>query len=101
MVETRPFSEKQITDNSYERFFSASVDSSELHWHIDLEDRLIRALEKNDWLIQLDNDLPRKIENEELFIPQGKWHRLIRGTSDLRISLKKLNQTPLSSEIES
>lgn len=92
MVGSRPFLEKQIGESTYERFFSAKTDSSELHWHVDLEDRLVRSLEENDWLIQLDNDLPREIGEHELFIPQGMWHRLIQGTSDLRISVKKLDQ---------
>jgi hypothetical protein len=101
MVESRPFSEKQIEESTYERFFSAKTDRSELHWHIDLEDRLVRALEENDWLIQLDNDLPREIGEHELLIPQGVWHRLIQGTSDLRISVKKLNRNLTSLESES
>jgi hypothetical protein len=100
VVESRPFSEKQIGKSTYERFFSAKTDRSELHWHVDPEDRLVRSLEENDWLIQLDNDLPREIGEHELLIPQGVWHRLIQGTSDLRISVKKLDQNlkPLESE---
>jgi hypothetical protein len=100
VVESRPFSEKQIGKSTYERFFSAKTDRSELHWHVDPEDRLVSSLEEHDWLIQLDNDLPREIGEHELLIPQGVWHRLIQGTSDLRISVKKLDQNlkPLESE---
>jgi hypothetical protein len=57
-------------------------------WHRDREDRVIKSIGKTDWLIQIDNELPKEI-NEEVFIPMGVYHRLIKGTNDLKINLIK------------
>jgi hypothetical protein len=40
-------------------------------------------------MIQIDNELPKVIEGE-VFIPMGAYHRLIKGTGDLKINLTKL-----------
>jgi hypothetical protein len=84
-----PFKERNMPEGTYERVFSKSVNPSELKWHWDEEDRIIEALEKTDWLIQFDNEIPRLIEGE-IFIPKGVYHRVIKGSGSLRISVKKL-----------
>jgi len=86
---TLPFQETKIDDNTFIREFSQDTDSGEYAWHRDREDRIIESLEETDWLIQLDDELPKKIEGE-VFIPMGVYHRLIKGTEDLKIKLKKL-----------
>jgi hypothetical protein len=58
-------------------------------WHRDYEDRIIKSIEQTDWKIQIDNELPKVIEGE-VFIPMGSYHRLIKGTGDLKINLTKL-----------
>jgi len=83
-----PFKEDQISDNTFIRVFNNS-DSGEFHWHRDLEDRIIESINDTNWLIQLDNELPKLIKGE-IFIPIGVYHRLIKGTGDLKIKLKKL-----------
>jgi hypothetical protein len=40
-------------------------------------------------MFQLDNQLPQKITGE-IFIPKEVYHRLIKGTGDLKIKLIKL-----------
>jgi hypothetical protein len=57
-------------------------------WHRDREDRIIESIGKTDWLIQIDNELPKEI-NEKIFIPMGVYHRLIKGTNNLIIKLIK------------
>jgi len=83
-----PFKEDQISDNTFIRVFNNS-DSGEFHWHRDREDRIIESINDTNWLIQLDNELPKLIKGE-IFIPIGVYHRLIKGTGDLKIKLKKL-----------
>ena len=58
-------------------------------WHRDRENRIIENIDKTDWMIQLDNELPKLIEGR-VFIPMGVYHRLIKGTGDLKIKLEKL-----------
>ena len=84
-----PFQENKISDNKFIRVFSQDTDSGEYMWHRDFEDRIIESIGETDWLIQIDNQLPKQIKGE-VFIPMGAYHRLIKGTEDLKIKLKKL-----------
>ncbi len=86
---TFPFKETKLEDNIFIREFSQNTDSSEMLWHRDKEDRIIESLEETDWMFQLDNQLPQKISGE-IFIPKEVYHRLIKGTGDLKIKLIKL-----------
>jgi hypothetical protein len=83
-----PFQETKLEDNVFIRVFSNDTDSGEMVWHRDREDRIIESIGKTDWLIQIDNELPKEI-NKEVFIPMGVYHRLIKGTNDLKIKLIK------------
>ena len=83
-----PFQETKISDNTFIREFSQDTDSGEMTWHRDRESRIIESIGDTDWGIQLDNQLPIKIEGE-VFIPMGVYHRLIKGTGDLKIKLIK------------
>lgn len=82
-----PFKETKIGDNTFIREFSQDTDSGEFMWHRDREDRIIESIDDTDWGIQLDNQLPMKIEGE-VFIPMGVYHRLVKGTGDLIIKVK-------------
>ncbi len=87
-MQERPYKET-YTDGWYERVFEADVESGEMRWHRDREDRLVEPVEPTDWMFQMENELPVKIEGQ-LFVPKGHWHRAIKGTGDLRIRIKKL-----------
>lgn len=85
-----PFSEK-IVDEFYERTFSKNTNENELKWHWDEQDRIVVCEIETDWLFQMDNQLPIKIEkNKSIFIPEGQYHRIIKGTNDLTLKIKKL-----------
>lgn len=84
-----PFKETKLEENIFIREFNQETDSSEMIWHRDKEDRIIESLEETDWMFQLDNQLPQKISGE-IFIPKEVYHRLIKGTGDLKIKLIKL-----------
>jgi hypothetical protein len=84
-----PYKETKLSDNKFIREFKQDTDSGEFMWHRDREDRIIESIESTDWLIQLDDELPKKIEGK-VFIPMGVYHRLIKGTGDLKINLTKL-----------
>ena len=85
-----PYKESKIGNNTFIRIFSQHTDSGEFMWHRDYEDRIVESVDKTDWCIQLDNELPKVIEGE-VFIPKGVYHRVIRGSGDLTIKLQKLN----------
>lgn len=83
-----PFSEKKIK-NYYIRKFSENVDSDELKWHKDKEDRIVIPIGETNWLFQRENQLPEPI-NKEIRIKANEWHRVIKGTGDLNIKVYKL-----------
>lgn len=70
------------------RTFDDTVDPIELKWHRDDEDRMIVAVKKTDWKIQLENRLPQDL-NTAVFISRGEWHRVIKGTGDLTVKIIK------------
>lgn len=82
----RPYTDEKLSNKVIIREFSCDVDSHELMWHRDREDRLIEPLEKTDWKIQFENQLPILIENQ-IFISKGTWHRAIKGNGNLKIRI--------------
>ena len=83
-----PFTEKLLGNNQYLREFSDDIDTHELEWHIDREDRTIEVLENKDWQVQLDNNLPQLLK-ETIFIPKETYHRVIKGTGNLKVKITK------------
>ena len=71
------------------RRFNVNVDPEELLWHRDKEDRLIEVLSGSGWYLQKENLLPEKLKiNENYFIRNREWHRIIKGIDDLIIKIK-------------
>jgi hypothetical protein len=71
------------------RTFLQEVDEFELVWHRDREDRIITPLGKTDWKFQFEDELPINIEGD-IFINKNKFHRLIKGTGDIKLRVKKI-----------
>jgi hypothetical protein len=84
-----PFQETKLGNNEFIRVFEQNTDTGDLHWHRDREDRIIESIGETDWMIQLDNELPKVIK-DKVFIPMGVYHRVIKGSGDLKIMLLKL-----------
>jgi hypothetical protein len=82
-----PFKEVTIENLSY-RVFTSDTDEMELIWHRDAEDRIVEALHASDWQFQFDNELPISFE-KPIFIRKERIHRVIKGTGDLHILIKK------------
>lgn len=86
----RPYTE-EIKDGYILREFLESTPSFEFVWHRDKQDRVIQATHDNDWLFQLDNEPPKRIEKNKLFIPKETYHRLIKGNGNLVLKIWELN----------
>lgn len=84
-----PFQETKLNNNEYIRVFSQDTDSGEYMWHRDREDRIVESIGETDWMIQIDNELPKIID--KVFVPIGVYHRVIKGTGDLKVKITKLN----------
>ena len=82
-----PFSE-EIKDGKKIRTFLENVSFEELKWRFDNEDRIIRPLNETNWQYQSDNKLPILLENNKtIYIPKGKYHRLIKGSGELKVEI--------------
>lgn len=93
MMGNKPYAEEIGENGIIRRTFSENVDESELEWHRDIEDRVVKVINENDWMIQFDNELPRKINiNEEIRIPKETFHRVIKGSNDLVVEIAKLEE---------
>ena len=78
------------TDENTTRTFSKDVDVMSLIWHTDQEDRTITVLEGKGWQFQRDNELPLALnEGDNIFIPMGQIHRVIKGSTDLKLKIIK------------
>jgi len=88
-----PFKENKLK-NTFIRTFDQNIDEGELVWHRDREDRIVKPLTETDWMVQIDNELPKPL-TEEVFIPKGVYHRVIKGSGDLKIELTKLEEGEL------
>jgi len=84
-----PFTEILLGNNEYVREFSEDVDTHELEWHIDKEDRIVEVIDNNSWEVQIDNELP-KLLKDKLFIPKETYHRIIKGIGNLKVKITKL-----------
>ena len=85
----KPYTES-VTDEYVIREFSSNTPSFEFVWHRDKEDRIVQALHDTDWKFQLDNQPPQKLSKNQLFIPKETYHRLIKGSGDLKVKIIKL-----------
>lgn len=75
------------------RLFKENINSDELKWHFDEEDRIVKIIKSNGWQLQFDNKLPKILkEGEEIFIPKKVYHRVIKGSGDFIVEIKEINK---------
>jgi len=83
--ENKPYQELR-TFNTILRKFTEDIDEHELVWHRDRRDRKVEVLNQTNWMVQLENETPQKLQ-ETIFIPKNTYHRLIKGTGDLDLRI--------------
>ena len=90
MVVANPYNDENLNNGVFMRSFSKDVLSEELVWHRDHSDRRVEVLEGKDWEIQVENGLPRKLnEGDTVWIPALTYHRIKRGTTDLVLRIEE------------
>lgn len=87
-----PFTEERVAEKTFIRIFPEDTPELSLKWHWDEEDRIIEPVGPTNWLFQFDNQLPTGINNQ-IFIPKGVIHRVIKGTGELKLKVIKINTT--------
>jgi hypothetical protein len=86
------YTQQNISHNTFRRVFSESVDSGELKWHKDQYDRIVFVESGKGWKLQMDEELPQDLqEGQKYFIPKETYHRVIKGTGDLKITIIENN----------
>ena len=49
---------------------------------------MVEVIESDNWKFQLDNELPTTlVVGEKYLIPEGVYHRIIKGNGDLKVSI--------------
>jgi len=86
--ETSQDTGRPYIENENIRIFSKDTTEDDLVWHRDYEDRIIEPLADTDWKFQYDNNNPESLKR--LFIRKGVYHRLIKGTGELKLKVIKL-----------
>ena len=87
--QTKPFTQEDYSADTILRHFDKAAPNHLYKWHADDEDRYVESLNENDWKFQFDNELPQSIEpGKIIYIPKGLIHRLIKGSSELSISIR-------------
>lgn len=85
-----PYSDNNQNDNKFTRIFQETVDSDDLVWHRDHNDRIITIIEGKNWQLQYDNSLPIILEiGKSYYIPKDEYHRVIKGTDKLIIQINE------------
>jgi hypothetical protein len=87
-----PYREKRLADGRILREFSQDVGSHELEWHMDRNDREVVVVEGHGWKLQLESGLPFDLAPGGTYsIPRESWHRVVKGSSPLRILINEGN----------
>lgn len=93
--EDHPYDEEHLSPGIYRRKFAEDVNESELVWHRDKEDRIVRVIGETNWKIQMDNELPSDLK-DKVFIPKETYHRIIKGDGELSIEVLKVTEEMLN-----
>jgi hypothetical protein len=88
MMNDLPFNET-LSNKKRIRIFNENVDDDELKWHRDRENRMVKVIQSNGWELQMDDELPKLMNNGDTFIiPEGVYHRIIKGVGDLKVEIE-------------
>lgn len=89
MVAEVTFGKPYIDDGNI-RTFDVTKPSEDYVWHRDKEDRIIEVLSGEGWQLQFQNCLPFLLKEGMKFeIPEGEFHRLLKGYNNLVIRIIK------------
>ena len=87
----KPYTDKHIDRTTRVRTFNHLVESDELVWHRDRKDRKVTVLEGKGWYFQMDNEVPKLMEQgSEIIIPKMAYHRIYKaGSTPLVCSIEE------------
>ena len=81
---------KPYKDIGILRLFEPNVNSKDLVWHRDKEDRTVEVMEGEGWQFQFNGSLPFELtEGRKFKIDKDMYHRVIKGKTNLVLKIKK------------
>lgn len=84
----KPYQDKQLKENTFERIFREYTNESELVWHRDRKDRTVKVIESDGWKFQADNKLPIELkEGDVINIKAKSYHRIHKGSGSLVVEI--------------
>ena len=95
VVNNLPYKEEVLEENEnfilVKREFDSHLDSKDLVWHRDKEDREIKVISGVGWYLQIENELPVLFQqNISYKINKEIWHRIInKKSTNLILEIKK------------
>lgn len=84
-----PYYDSEKANNKWIREFKPNTDSHELVWHRDHNDRIVKVLDGQGWVFQMDEQVPYELrKGDVLNVPKQTYHRLFKaGDTTLRIEI--------------
>ena len=77
-------------DENIVRIEPSSADPSQFWMHTDPEDRKVTVLEADGWQFQFKGSEPFEMKEDQIIdIPEGMYHRVIKGKTDLVVKIEK------------
>jgi oxalate decarboxylase/phosphoglucose isomerase-like protein (cupin superfamily) len=87
----KPYVDLVLEDKKI-RTFDMNATQDEYEWHRDLNNRQIEVLEGEGWMLQFDNKMPMPLSiGDQVTIPEGVFHRVYKGNTPLKISIREYN----------
>ena len=84
----KPYTQKQLSQNKFERIFREHTNEDELVWHRDRKNRTVKIIECDGWKFQQDNKLPIELhQGDTLHIKAEEYHRIIKGKGSLVVEI--------------
>ena len=85
----KPYTDTKHNSNSWIREFAPDVDNHELVWHRDKKDRIVKVLDGDGWIFQMDEEVPCEMKRGDILnVPKETYHRLYKsGVNTLRIQI--------------
>ena len=93
-----PFTQTEKGDRII-REFDRGVNSEELVWHRDAENRKVFVVSGEGWQLQMENKLPSKLVPGQTYsIPKNTYHRIIKGRTGLTVEIKEVRSLNTKTE---
>lgn len=76
------------------KFFDANIKCNAQEWHSHDCNRLLRSIKGSGWSVQIDHQTHQLEQGEMVFVPAGRFHRLVPGEGALVLEIIENCEVP-------